>query len=124
VLTAASPHDSQVAIPLAKMTSERVTYLYELMDAAYDAKTIADFCRSQGRVPIIGKNSRGKDVAPMEPATARRYDERTTVERANSALKDDFGGRMVRVRGHAKVFAHLMFGILALTADRLLHLVA
>jgi len=124
VLTAASPHDSQVAIPLAKMTAERVVYLYDLMDAAYDAKAIAEFCRSQGRVPIIDKNSRGHDVVPMDPATARRYDERTTVERANSGLKDDFGGRMVRVRGPAKVFAHLMFGILALTADRLLHLAA
>jgi len=124
VLTAASPHDSQLAIPLAKMTAKRVTYLYDLMDAAYDAQTIADFCRSQGRVPIIDKNSRGKDVVPMDPATARRYDERSTVERANSGLKDDFGGRAIRVRGHAKVFAHLMFGILALTADRLLHLAA
>ena len=123
-LTAASLHDSQVAIPLAKMTAGRVIYLYDLMDAAYDAKVIADYCRSQGRVPIIDKNGRGEEVVPMDPATARRYDERTTVERANSALKDDFGGRMVRVRGHAKVFAHLMFGILALTADRLLRLVA
>lgn len=124
VLTSASPHDSQVAIPLSKMTAERVVYLYDLMDSAYDAKVIYDFCRSQGRVPIIDKNGRGHDVVPMDPATARRYDERTTVERANSALKDDFGGRMVRVRGHAKVFAHLMFGILALTADRLLRLAA
>ncbi len=124
ILTAASPHDSQVAVPLAKMTAERVVYLYELMDSAYDAQAIWDFCRSQGRVPIIDKNSRGREVTPMDPATARRYDERTTVERANSALKDDFGGRVVRVRGHAKVFAHLMFGILAPTADRLLHLVA
>lgn len=124
VLTAASPHDSQVAIPLAKMTAERVTYLYDLMDAAYDAKVIAEFCRSQGRVPIIDKNSRGQDVVPMDPATARRYDERTTVERANSGLKDDFGGRTVRVRGHAKVFTHLMFGVLALAADRLLSLAA
>jgi hypothetical protein len=39
-LTAASLPDSQVAIPLMKMTSERVTYLYDLMDAAYDAKPI------------------------------------------------------------------------------------
>ena len=32
--------------------------------------------------------------------------------------KDEFGGRFVRVRGHAKVMCHLMFGILALTADQ------
>ncbi len=37
VLTSASVHDSQVAIPLMTMTGARVSYLYDLMDAAYDA---------------------------------------------------------------------------------------
>jgi hypothetical protein len=37
-------------------------------------------------------------------------------------LKDEFGGRNLRVRGAAKVMAHLMFGILALTADQVLKL--
>jgi len=32
VLTSASTHDSQVAIPLAELTSTRVTNLYDLMD--------------------------------------------------------------------------------------------
>ncbi len=32
VITAAHVHDSQVAIPLATMTSQRVTYCYELME--------------------------------------------------------------------------------------------
>jgi hypothetical protein len=32
-------------------------------------------------------------------------------------------GRNVRVRGHAKVACHLMFGILALTCDQLLRLI-
>ena len=45
------------------------------------------------------------------------------VERVNARLKDEFGGKMVRVKGWAKVTAHLMFGILALTADQLLRLV-
>ena len=56
----------------------------------------------------------------MEPAEKRRYRQRTTVERAYSRLKDEFGARTVRVRGPQKVFAHLMFGVLALTVDRLL----
>ena len=42
VLTSASVHDSQVAIPLMTMTSARVSYLYDLMDAAYDAAAIHD----------------------------------------------------------------------------------
>ena len=37
VTTAASVHDSQVDIPLMKMTDRLVTSLYELKDRAYDA---------------------------------------------------------------------------------------
>jgi hypothetical protein len=58
-LTAASLHDSQVAIPLMKLTSERVCYLYDVMDAAYDAQPIYAVSRSLGHVPIIDKNGRG-----------------------------------------------------------------
>ena len=42
----------------------------------------------------------------------------TTVERVYARLKDEFGGRHVRVRGHAKVLCHLMFGILALAVSQ------
>ena len=52
-----------------------------------------------------------------------RYNERTAGERVNGRLKDEFGGRHVRVRGAAKVMCHCMFGMLALTADQLLRLV-
>jgi hypothetical protein len=37
-------------------------------------------------------------------------------------LKDDFGGRYIRVRGHATVMSHLMFGVLALSTDQLMRL--
>ena len=40
----------------------------------------------------------------------------------NSALRDSYGGRHVRERGHAKVARHPFFGILALTVDRLMRL--
>jgi hypothetical protein len=56
-------------------------------------------------------------------AEAVRYNERSTVERVNARLKDEFGGRFVRVRGHTKVMCHLMFGILALTANQMMILV-
>ncbi len=49
-----------------------------------------------------------------------RYNERSNVERVNGRLKDEFGGKMVRVRDHAKVMTHLMFGIIVLTADQLM----
>jgi|SRR5579872_3442171 len=132
VLTAAHVHDSQVAIPLSTLTARRVTTLYELMDAAYDAQEIMDYVRQQGRVPIIAPTARGRKPASvivrnyprqLSPAEEDRFCERTMVERSYARLKDEFGARSVRVRGAAKVMAHLMFGVLALTADQILRLV-
>lgn len=122
VLTSASTNDSQAAIPLATMSALRVTSLYDLMDAAYDAEQVRVHSISLGHVPIIDHNPRGGVKIEMAPATKRRYDERSTAERGFSLFKEGFGGRNVRVRGPAKVMAHLMFGILALTAERLLNL--
>ena len=87
-----------------------------------------------GHVPIIDinprRNKRLKEnlkaeaqrfkLLHIERPENNRYNERSNVERVNSRLKDEFGGRTVRVRGHAKVMTHLMFGILALTVDQLL----
>jgi hypothetical protein len=123
-LTAASLHDSQVAIPLMKMTSERVDYLYDLMDAAYDAQPIYAVSRSLGHVPIIDKNGRGQRVTPLAPHEAARYKERTVAERFNSRLKEEFGGSTVMVRGAKKVGLHLMFGVITLFADQLLKLIS
>ena len=134
VLTSASVHDSQVAIPLATMSSQRVTYFYEVMDAAYDAYHIAEQSRAMGHVPIIdpkapgGPKSQAKSIPmskakrELSPAQQERYKERTMVERVNARLKDEFGARQIRVRGASKVMAHLMFGVLALTVDQLLKL--
>jgi hypothetical protein len=124
VLTAASLHESQVAVPLMKMTSERIDYLYDLMDSAYDAKSIYEVSRSLGHVPIIAKNGRRKEVIPLAPHEAVRYQERTVAERFNSRLKEGFGAANVRVRGAAKVRLHLMLGVVALFADQLLKLIS
>ncbi len=137
VLTSASTHDSQVAIPLAKMSSERVTNLYDVMDSAYDVPQIHDMSRQLGHIPLIDVHPRRDQALKKEiaaenkrcqlvghtTAEAVRYNERSTVERVNARLKDEFGGRAVRVRGHAKVMCHLMFGILALTANQMMILV-
>jgi hypothetical protein len=133
VLTSASVHDSQVAIPLITMTSARVSYLYDLMDSAYDAAAIAAQSVALGHVPLIDRNFRAQHEAKTQCAeeVARMkfihlpdpddvlYDFRTMVERINGRLKDEFGGRFVRVRGAVKVKCHLMFGILALTVDQI-----
>jgi hypothetical protein len=137
ILTSASLNDSQVAIPLAEMTARRVVNLYDLMDAAYDAPGIIAHSKSLGHIPLIDKNprrdkalaeelkaeSKRQKLLNLEQAEKTRYNERTTAERANARLKDEFGGRVVTVRGHAKVMCHLMFGVLALAADQLMKLV-
>ena len=123
LVTSASLHDSQVAIPLIKMTSAKVTYLYDLMDAAYDAVRIREISRGYGHVPIIDKNGRGKKALPMAPHEAERYKIRSSAERANSRLKEDFGANNVMVKGHAKVSLHLMLGVMTLFSDQLLRLI-
>ena len=136
ILTAASTHDSQVAIPLARTSERRVVWLYDLMDSAYDAQPIIDDCLAAGRVPVIDRNTRRDTALKAEIAAerARRrlikvpdprdltYNERTTAERANARIKDEFGGRHLRVRGHLKAFCHLMFGVVTLAADSIVRL--
>ncbi|MBI3259406.1 MAG: transposase [Ignavibacteriae bacterium] len=123
VLTSASLHDSQVAIPMIKLTSAKIIYLYDLMDAAYDSKEINDVSRLFNHVPIIDSNRRRGDAIPMAPAEAVRYNERSAAERTNGRLKEEFGGRTVMVKGYKKVKMHLMFGVIALFGDQLLKLV-
>jgi len=136
LLSSASLHDSQAAIPLAEITNKRVCSLYDLMDAAYDSPSIHSYSRGLGHVPIIDINprntvrkqekdaeNRARATIHMKPAEAVRYNERSTVERVNGRLKDEFGGRHLRVRGHTKAMCHLMFGILALTADQLMRMI-
>jgi hypothetical protein len=119
ILTSASVHDSQVAIPLAQITADRVLSLYDLMDAAYDAPEIKDFSRALGHVPIIDHNPRRGDKIEFDPATAVRYHQRSSSERVNSNLKDNYLPARIRVRGACKVMAEIMFGMVALTANQL-----
>lgn len=137
VLTAASVHDSQVAIPLATMSKARVVNLYDLMDSAYDVAEIKQHSRDLGHVPIIDINPRAAPGLKKELAMEAkrlgavghrmpdkvRYGERSAAERVNGGLKDNHGGRTLRVRGPDKVMCHLMFGVLSFTALQLIRLV-
>jgi hypothetical protein len=135
LLTSASVHDSQVALPLATITASRVTNLYDLMDSAYDVPEIRDKSRAFGHVPIVDCNPRrgGKAQAEAEARAKRcagyelaedvRYNQRSSAERVNGNLKDNSGGNHVRVRGAPKVFCHLMFGILVVTVEQIMRLV-
>ena len=137
VLTSASVHDSQVAIPLATMTAGRLVNLYDLMDSAYDAPEIKAHSRALGHVPIIDVNPR-RDAALKEEKALEakrqalvghrvaediRYNQRSSAERVNANLKDNHGGRTVQVRGPAKVMCHLMFGVLVIATTQIIRLV-
>jgi transposase len=120
ITTSASVHDSQVAIPLIRTAAERVKIVYDLMDAAYGAAGIRKASEDLGHVLIVDPKPHNGAVAWFSPAECERYKERTTAERGNSRLKDEFGARHVRVKGHPKVHMHVMFGLIALFADQLL----
>ena len=122
LLSSASMHDSRAAIPLSLISASRVTNLYDVMDAAYCSLDLHAHSRGLGHVPLIDHNPRGGEKEPFEPLDALRYQERTVAERSNARLKDEFGGRHVRVRGSTKVMSHLMFGVLVLSADQLMRL--
>ena len=137
IVTSASMHDSQAAIPLAMSTAEVITNCYDLMDSAYDSPIIHEHSKSLNHVPLIDKNPRRdkelKKAIEMEgtarktlnwaPPEVKRYNERSAAERTNARLKDEFGASKLRVRGHVKVTSHLMFGVLVLAADQLMKLV-
>ncbi|MEF8716450.1 MAG: transposase [Candidatus Accumulibacter necessarius] len=122
LLSSASMHDSLAAIPLSLISADRVTNLYDLMDAAYCSADLREHSQSLGHVPLIDHNPRRGEKIEFSPAEAIRYNERTAAERSNARLKDEFGGQTIRVKGDTKVMAHLMFGILALSADQLMRL--
>jgi hypothetical protein len=122
VLSSASMHDSLAAIPLSLISANRVTNLYDVMDAAYCSSELRDHSRSLGHVPLIDHNPRRGEKIEFAPAEAIRYNERTVAERSNARLKDEFGGKTLMVKGDTKVMSHLMFGVLALSADQLMRL--
>jgi hypothetical protein len=102
LLTSASLHDSQAAIPLAAMTAQRVTNCYDLMDSAYDAPEIWANCRALGHVPIIDRHpcrvpggkiefeaeAQAKRRAGYKMAEDLRYNERPDYAQTSA----NFGG--------------------------------
>jgi hypothetical protein len=94
ILTSASTHDSQVALPLANMSHQRVINLYDVMDAAYDIPQIHAISREFGHVALIGINPRRNQALKHELATEKkrcrlvghkgaetiRYNQRSTSE--------------------------------------------
>ena len=77
-------HLTAIAIPLATISAARVTNLYDLMDAAYDAASAQRVARTCADI----------DVRIFQAGTGRRRAGRSTVERVNGRLTAP--GRYVR----------------------------
>ena len=101
------------------MSAQRVTNLYDLMDAAYCSSELREHSRSLGPVPLIDHNPRKGEKIEFARAEAVRHNERSVAERGNARLKEAFGGRVILVKGDTKVMGHGMVGVLALLADQL-----
>jgi transposase len=121
LVTGANVHDSRLAIPMEKMTEQKVQFCYSLMDSAYDAREIDSFIRNRERVPVIDPNKRKNALRrPLDPAKQERYKIRSTVERANSYLKDNLLPKNIYMKGHAKVTFVLLSAVVCLAAIRTL----
>jgi hypothetical protein len=121
IVTGANVHDSQLAIPMEKITERRVNFCYSLMDAGYDSKAIDNFIRSRDRMPIIDPNKRKtSERPPLDPAKKERFKFRSGVERANGYLKDNLLPAKIFVKGYPKVSFILMSAVICLAALRTL----
>ena len=137
----ANVHDSSVALPLMQETSKRVSYLYDLQDAGYDADIIREFSDNLGHRAIIDinpKNSKAlkekielikhekesfKFINQHQNLDKEHYNQRSMVERVNKYLKDDFGCNTIYYQGATKVASVLAFGILSICIHQSLKLV-
>jgi transposase len=137
----ANIHDSSVALPLIKETSQRVNYLYDLQDAGYDADIIRAFSKKYAHRPIIDINPKNSKVLKERIELLKHeresfktinqhldldkehYNQRSMVERVNKYLKDDFGCDKIYYQGANKVASVLAFGLLSICIHQSLKLV-
>ena len=141
IFTSASVHDSSVALPLIHQTSQRVDYLYDLMDAGYDARSIREYSQIFGHQPLIDINPKNSQKLKAHIALNKEekkkfaslnlhlscdthhYNQRSMAERVNAYLKDDFGCKTIYYQGATKVASVLSFGILSICIHQALKLV-
>ena len=136
-----SVHDSSLALPMINETSAKVNYLYDLSDAAYDSNIIRTYSINKGHRPIIDISPKNSKALKVQIALAKsekeilrsfnlsndsddlRYNQRSSVERVNAYLKDNFGCDKIYYLGATKVASVLAFGVLSLCIHQSLKLV-
>lgn len=117
-VTGANVHDSQMAIPLEKMTQQRVQHCYSLMDSGYYSTVIQNYIEETGRVALIDPAKR-QGSEPFCPSKKHRYKIRTTVERSNAHLKDWLIPKNLCVRGYKKMHFVLGCAVVALAVRQM-----
>jgi transposase len=124
-VTGANVHDSQVAIPLEKMTERRVTHLYTMSDSAYDFPEHRLYITGKGRIAVIDPNNRRSPIKrTLGPIEKEQYKARSVVERANAHLKDHLLPKALYCKGYRKVNFVLQLGVLCLAAIKILQTTA
>jgi len=141
IYTSASVHDSSVALPLIKETSRKISYLYDLQDAAYDADIIKEYSQLHGHRPIIDINPKNSKELKAQIALTKEekvkfklinmplssdihhYNQRSMVERVNAYVKDNYGCSTIYYKGATKVASVLQFAILSVCIHQSLKLV-
>ena len=123
VTTSASLHDNQAAVPLLGLAARRVRSLYTLGDKGYDAHLLDAYITTLDQVPVVERQRyNARTAPPWTPFQRTLFKRRTVIERVNGRLKDGFAVDMPWVRGHRKIHAHVLLGVLLVFAETLLRL--
>jgi len=139
--SSATVHDSSLALPLIKQSSQKVTYLYDLADAAYDNKIIKNYSQKHNHRPIIDINPKNSKKLKAKIALEKsekkilgglnlyndsedlHYNQRSSVERVNAYLKDSYGCSKIYYQGAQKVASVFAFAVLSVCITQSLKLV-
>lgn len=138
--SSASVHDSSLALPLIKQSSQKVNYLYDLADAAYDYRIIKEYSMLHNHRPIIDINPKNSKKLKAQIALDKsekkilgaldiykdsdelHYNQRSSVERVNAYLKDSYGCSKIYYKGAQKVASVFAFAVLSVCITQSLKL--
>ncbi len=116
-ISAASVHDSQVAIPLMKKNSLIFSRGFHLMDAGYDDKNIREFT-PLSLIDFNHRRNKNKDIVQRKftEQEALIYNNRGNVERFNSEIKKILNTKYLNASSLAKAKSHVYGAVLLIFA--------
>jgi hypothetical protein len=122
IVTSASTHDSLCAIPLIRITEDRIDNLYYLMDKGYDSSAIRTEADNHDKVALIDFNHRGNknDTREFDSNEQRHYGNRAFSESCFSNLKMQYLPNYILYRGISKVKCLLNLALSVITATQII----